>query len=739
MSSEHPIVFSQDMVTPRFGMPVGPWAGGAKRGSSVWRVLVVDDDREVHAATRIALDGVTLLGDPVELTHAHSADEAIEILRREGDGHFAVALLDVVMEAPDAGLEIIDTIRSELRIMRTRIVLRTGHPGRAPEAEVIMKYEIDDYRTKSELSRGRLITTLAASCRAFRQLGELHRQRLGLEAVLSATASIDQADGVVAFARGALEQLAGQITAPAEGFVCGVPPASDGEELAIIVAVGRHADLLGTPLAEVRSATIRSSIERAIARHTHEFAGDYTVIYIGSDGYEGAVFLPPSPKRFDGFDRQLLRVFAGNIATGIANAALFERARRLAHYDPVTGLPNRVLFTVLLGLAASSDKPQTAALIDIRRFGELYHALGQSTGSGLLEAIASRLAEDLPGCALARVGSDVFGVVGPSSRVVPPVLRRAFQLPFNVGIHSLVVDVSIGLVLVEPDHKGEELLRRADIALREAKGRPDEEYFEYRASLDEAVSDDVRLIGRLRRAFDRHDLTLHFQPQFDAQTEQLVGVEALARWPTADGFIPPGRFIPLAERTGLIRNLGSWALHEAARCGTLLREARPDLEVSVNVSVEQLRRSGFRAEVERAIKDATLSSSAITLELTESSLAAPSDELVRELESLRTFGTRISLDDFGTGYASFGYLRWLPIDELKLDKVFVDDVTSVDGSLLCRTIVDLGRALGFKIVAEGVETRAQLEFLKAMGVDRVQGYLLGRPMPMDDILALARG
>ena len=705
--------------------------------SEAWNVLVVDDDADVHTATQLALVDANVLGRGLRLTHAHSAEQAFQILRRAGDGYFGVVLLDVVMETTHAGLELVQRLRGELGIAQTRVILRTGQPGLAPETRVLNEYEIDDYHTKSELTRRRLLTTLTTSIRAFRQLGALNRHRAGLEQIVSAISTITQHEGVAKFANGVLEQLSVLLGEPVDGLICMQPRSGAPAELTVVSGVGRHAQLVGQPVARVSDSQVKGATLRALGARSHLVGPDHVVLYVESRTHEGAMFVATRAP-LDSLNLQLVRTMATNIVAGFSNAALVESVRRQAHQDRVTGLPNRASFAGLLNIAAQSATPQTVALLDIRDFGDVYHALGRETGTSLLENIADRLREDFSGCAIGRIGADVFGIIGPSARVVPPLITRTFAMPFEVGMHSLQVDVAVGLAPVEPQADGEELLRRADLALSEAKTQTDADYLIYNPRLDESVAEDVRLIGKMRRAFEAGELTLYFQPKIDIQTGEIVAAEALARWPTRNGFISPGRFIPLAERSGLIRPLGRWALHQAAAAAAELRTIKPSMEVAVNVSVAQLRRRGLKQDLLRALGEAQVAADALTLEVTETSFASTSDDLIKELEELRALGTRISLDDFGTGYASFGYLRWLPIDELKLDKLFVDGVTSVDGSLLCRTIVDLGHALGFKIVAEGVEQKPQVQFLKAMGVHQVQGFLFARPMPLEDLKEMLR-
>ena len=434
---------------------------------------------------------------------------------------------------------------------------------------------------------------------------------------------------------------------------------------------------------------MKNALVTAIDARTHAITPQHTVLYVGSGDSEGAVYLATN-RGLSSLDIQLVRVFATNIAAGFANASLFEKVDRLAHFDADTGLPNRLKFTHLLSDAAQEKQTQLVALLDIRRFGELYHALGSDVGTDLLAAIATRLKRNFKNCGLGRVGDDVFALVGSAELLSPKKLLGSFDAPFEVGMHSLQVDVSMALAPVETGIAGAELLRRADVALREAKQHDDADWWEYDSAIDQAVADDVALIRRLREAFKADELTLWFQPQYDAKSAKMVGVEALARWPTAEGFVPPGRFIPLAERTGLMRTLGLWTLKRAVKAAKSLLRVRPNLDISVNISVEQLRRSGIRREVEQALASAELPSEALTLEVTETSFASPDDDMVTELQQLRGLGTKVALDDFGTGYASLGYLRWLPIDELKLDKMFVDGLASAEGSLLCRTIADLG-------------------------------------------------
>jgi diguanylate cyclase (GGDEF)-like protein len=416
-------------------------------GGTPWKVLVVDDDDEVHDVTRFVLHDLRIFGRPLNLLYAHSARQARAVLRQHPDT--AVALLDVVMETERAGLDLVGYLRDELGLAECRIILRTGEPGYAPELSVMNEYDINDYRTKSELTHTRLITTVSAALRAYEQLRAIAEHRRGLELIVHAAAGLLEQHAVADLAEGVLTQLAALLKLPADGIVCtqkGSPFGGDGEHCYVVGAAGRHAPYIAQPLEALPEAGIVAAIQNSVARAQHVFAADHTVLYLKAAGNQEAAVYLESGHVAAALDRPLLDVFVANIAACFGNVKLVERLNHIAFHDPLTRLPNRVQFIADLDGVAGRPADTVVALLDIDHFADLNDGLGQDIGNALLLAVGERLQARLaPGCRLARVGADVFGVLGPEAQVNATRLLALFHEPFEVGDYQLPVTVTLGL------------------------------------------------------------------------------------------------------------------------------------------------------------------------------------------------------------------------------------------------------------------------------------------------------
>ncbi|WP_148714798.1 putative bifunctional diguanylate cyclase/phosphodiesterase [Chitinolyticbacter meiyuanensis] len=704
-----------------------------------WAVLVIDDDDEVHAATRFALSHHLILGRELELVHARSAAEARTVLAQRQD--FAVILLDVVMETGDAGLTLVGYIRDVLKLTECRIILRTGQPGYAPELTVFNNYDINDYRTKAELTHTRLITAITAALRSYDQIRTIAENRRGLELIVRAVADLMEQHALTQFAEGVLTQLTALLKLPLDGIVCaqrGSPfDDSERERLYIVGAAGRLAPLIAAPLESLDDARVRQAIEQTIQFGVHQFADDHTTLYLRGAEQEGAVFLETRQPLSDA-DRQLVEVFAANISACFSNLNYVEKLNFAAYHDALTHLSNRSRFIVQLEQALrDGNGDQVALLIDIDHFADINDGLGHDVGNELLVAVATRLETNLsPACRLARIGADVFGVLGPTDQLQPQQLLTLFHIPFEVGEHLLPVSVKLGYCrLREGGGSGFMLLKRASIALNRAKKHVSSDFDHFSSEMEEHTRWRLDLIRQLKHDFHAGRLVVWYQPQVEIQSGAVIGVEALLRWPGENGFVqPPSVFIPLAEYSGLIVEIGDWVLHEA--CSAYLALAavqdRP-VRIAVNVSMPQFRAGDLTERVASLLGSRRVPPSALELEITESIAMDEPKTVVAALESLRMLGISIAIDDFGTGYSSLAQLRALPIDRLKIDRAFVDEIRDGKGGLFAETIVTLAKKLGLGIVAEGVETPEQAGFLRALGCGEAQGYFYAKPMPLNEL------
>ncbi len=546
----------------------------------VWRLMVIDDEPDVHRATTFALSGVKILGRRLEFVHAYSAAEATQLLCKEHD--IAVVLLDVVMEREDAGLRLVKTIRQDFKLEELRIILRTGQPGYAPEIETIHDFDINDYKTKSELTRTKLYATVTAALRAYEQIRKLDE---------------------------------------------------------------------------------------------------------------------------------------------------------LAFYDRLSKLPNRNKFLDLADarLKAGQCSDDAIAIVDIDDFSEINDALGHQQGDRLLQSVAERLKAELgPDVILARIGGDTFALMGPALIMDPVRVLAMFRQPFQVQDDAMVITATLGFTRqLGSDITGRDALKDANIALKRAKKSRRGSFVSYSSEMGSDIRERVRLLQNLRQAVESERLFVVYQPQVNLSTQEIVGVEALIRWRREDGsFVPPDRFIPLAEASGMIVAIGDWVLrmacHELKRFQAL---GLPQLRMSVNVSQMQFRHPDFMQNLQSALTDTNISPGNLELEITESVAMEDADFMLEILHGIRKLGISIAIDDFGTGYSSLSHLRQLPIDRLKIDRAFVDELTQdVSGGHIAAMVIELGRNLNLTVIAEGIEETAQAAQLKNLGCHEGQGYLYAKPL-----------
>ncbi|QKY01601.1 putative bifunctional diguanylate cyclase/phosphodiesterase [Janthinobacterium lividum] len=426
---------------------------------------------------------------------------------------------------------------------------------------------------------------------------------------------------------------------------------------------------------------------------------------------------------------------------------------RLAFYDVLTGLPNRRLLMDRIGhlLAAAPRGHTISALmfIDLDHFKHINDARGHATGDALLRLAGERLAQLMRKAdTVARIGGDEFVVLlahladdlhnaARAAAQVAEKIRAAIARDFEIEGQSYHCSASIGVTLLpKAGQQAHDLLREADIAMYRAKaeGRNGIAFFE--AAMQAGVERRLTLERTLARALNAGELCMHVQPQVDRHG-RVTGAELLMRWPQADGdHIAPGIFIPIAEESGLIVKLGHWALREACRAAAMLARAGSPVALSVNVSPAQFRQPDFAARVQAALAEHGTPAGALILELTEGLLIDQRDASLARMRELAALGIRFSIDDFGTGYSSLAYLTSMPLYELKIDKRFIDDTPhDARDTAIVQAILAMARHLGLRVVAEGVETQEQADFLIAHDCDGLQGYLYARPMPLDDFLA----
>ena len=433
-------------------------------------------------------------------------------------------------------------------------------------------------------------------------------------------------------------------------------------------------------------------------------------------------------------------------------SALEAQLVHQAFHDPLTGLANRALFHDRVRHALSRRRGDLSTLgvlyADLDEFKEINDTLGHAAGDALLRAIAERLLSFLRAFdTAARLGGDEFAILIDDIRrhddvtSVAERIRRSFQEPFVIDGREVVASASVGIALAAPDDTAEDLLRNADLAMYLAKQRGRAQTAIYEPGMQAAALNRLELQEDLKRALDRGELSVAYQPIHDLETQALVGAEALLRWahPTR-GPVPPMKFVPIAEETGLIVPIGTWVLRQACADAQAWHTRLPDtpLRVSVNLSGRQLPEADLHMHVARALADTGLPPRMLVLELTERMLLQHGDRAIDVMQQLRSTGARLAIDDFGTGYSSLSYLQRLPVDILKIDRVFVTRLEEdSEAAALTRTIVTLARTMSLRTIAEGIETARQAERLREIGCEYGQGYFYGPPMPAAELEAYA--
>jgi diguanylate cyclase (GGDEF)-like protein len=429
--------------------------------------------------------------------------------------------------------------------------------------------------------------------------------------------------------------------------------------------------------------------------------------------------------------------------TSVAIAAGETRLRHLAMHDPLCGLPNRIFFSERLETVIDDVRhggaPAAVFYIDLDHFKDVNDTLGHPAGDELLRNVTLRLSQALRDDDLvARLGGDEFAVISSTGHdrdetmTVAQRIISALCTPYAINKQTIVIGASIGIALIDSNcGSSADVMRYADMALYRAKNEGRNRACIYDSVMDADVAQRKLIEIDLRGAIEADHLHLVYQPLVNASGEALIGVEALCRWEHPQrGNISPTEFIPIAEHSGLIIELGEWVLRRAC----LDAEAWPGLSVAVNVSPLQFRRTDFVAMVERILKETQFDPSQLELEITESTFIGNVDGAEAAMRRLKSFGVRLALDDFGTGYSSLQYLRRFPFDKLKIDRSFVHSIEkAADAAAIVHAVVSLGRGLGMKVTAEGVETADQHLFLRAAGVHSMQGYRFGRPVSAAEI------
>ena len=625
----------------------------------------------------------------------------------------------VDLQLPDiAGIEIFDRLFAVVPQIPI-LILSSSQDEEIAKAAVqrgaqdyLLKSRLDDYLLPKALAG---VIDRAANTEAL--FDEKERAQVTLNSIGDAVISTDVA-GRIAYLNVVAEKLTGW-------------PSVD--------AVGQPLETVMRLIDAESRATIPNPM--AIATQRNQIVGlPPTCILIRRDGVESAIEDSVAPiHNRRGEVTGAVMVFH-DVST---SRAMSQKLEHLANYDSLTDLPNRTLLNDRIARAAAAVNRHHTALailyLDLDRFKHINDSFGHSGGDRMLQAVAQRLRECVRASdTVSRIGGDEFVVLlsevkhADAAAICADKILRALGMPYLMDAFEMHITASIGIAVYPGDGAGlETLLQNADSSMYEAKNHGRNNYQFYRTDLNSTATERQSMENGLRHAIEREELDVHYQPIIDLTTGAIVGAEALLRWENASlGSVSPTQFIEVAEESGLIVPLGAWALRKACAQFSACQITRlRGIRLAVNVSAVELRSKDFVARVAAILAETGIDPQCLELEITETFIMQDSKATATVLNALKSLGVTLALDDFGTGYSSLSYMRRFPIDTLKIDRSFVRDLTTdADDASVVSAIINMGKSLHMRVVAEGVETREQLKFLKENRCAEAQGYYLNRPM-----------
>jgi diguanylate cyclase (GGDEF)-like protein len=734
-----------------------PWDNSEKNDSDAgnwlateefthWRVLSVDDDSDFQDSIQFALMDAEVLGKPIHLERVGSFAEASTLLAKRND--FAVVLVDVVMETEDAGLRLINAVRDILGVTETRFILLTGQPGRAPIDRVMQEYDLSDYCLKSDLMHRGLVNILTGAIRNYHNLMTLAVARKGLQLIIESSSRLQGMRKLQDIAIATLEEIAKLIHVPNEGLVCvkqtkDLSIAANGQSRGPITigACGRLSGFVNKTVYELPVEPIKEAVLQSIEQRRNISSDEFQVLYFPESASlaEFAVYVE-TKRQLSDTEKGLLQVFAANASKGFGNVALVSKLDKVAYEDELLHIPNRSALLREIGLyrKLGNARHSQLVLLDLDGFSVLNNLFGSGFGNQVLEAVAKRLLKHFsPYNMVARLQSDVFAIVGSNDDVSVGKVRALFKDNFEIdqSFHHLGACFT-EISLSNSSYSPADLVRAGLAALRCAKMMGPNSVFDYSPEVERLAVKRYETLSALENAISHDQLEVHFQPVISLDTGGIYGAEALIRWPTDEGYIPPDEFIPLAEESSHIHGIGERVTHRVVQALCQLKALKLDhFVVSINLSARQLESANAVETLIEVMQASKVDMRRVALEVTETSVMKSFSKAKTVLSQFREVGGLVSIDDFGTGLSSLAYLFELPADHLKIDRMFVRDLeTSQQSRAMAQVIIELARRVGMTVVAEGVETASQIEWLKAHGCQYAQGWYYARAMPLDEFV-----
>lgn len=712
-----------------------PHAEEASSGETLkFKVLTVDDDSTFQRSLLYSMRDFRYGTSSLEVLAASSGDQAALILAAQED--ISVVFLDVVMETDDAGLRLVRAIRETLQNNQVRIVLLTGQPGFAPVRPTLEELDINEYWLKSELNESRLFNVLTSNIRSWLQLRTLYKARKGLSLIIESSKDLFLARSLRNFSDRVLLRLADLLETRPNGVVCVSSNGAGSRSLQVVAGQGRYEGLEGADLPAFHADRAMALLTKCLESGMDIVEPSVLALFISNEHIEyRCAVLVETDKTPTDTDLDILRVFGATATSGLYNLGLVSQLDRLAFYDDLLQLANRnSLMRRLRALRAAQGIPDhTLMLVDIDGFSHVNLVLGAERGNDMLRQVGSLLSVTFPPPALvSRLHDDLFAILVQTELVSDAEMQRLLgaDQEINLSVVRIELDQARG--------SADDLITTASTLLRQGKRRGYRQLIRYDKVTHEALIRRCETSIALSEALRIKEIGIVLQPQVELEHGTIIGAEVLARWTRPDGTqVSPDQFIPIAEANGDIFKLGLRVFELAIQAAAEIRTRKGRLlRLAVNLSAQQVARAHLVDDLTCLCSQYEVPTESIELEITES-VAMQGSDSIQDLARLRQAGFRLAIDDFGTGFSSLSYLKALPIDLIKVDKSFVREIGSVESeSAVADMVIRLAQRLRLEVLAEGVETEQQVQWLRARKCMYAQGYLFHRPLPLDQLLEL---